>query len=124
MDTKRSAEAVNDCKQEQNKRVGAEGGIRTPTLLRASAPQAGASASSATSAQGLADSDYFTRRLEDAVGKVVSVQGAAPGDHGRRPRRYVLPRSSRTTRLFRIMEAQQSSRSFSAMAIFLVDIAS
>ena len=29
---------------------GAEGGIRTPTLLRASAPQAGASASSATSA--------------------------------------------------------------------------
>lgn len=32
-------------------RNGAEGGIRTPTLLRASAPQAGASASSATTAQ-------------------------------------------------------------------------
>ena len=31
---------------------GAEGGIRTPTLLRASAPQAGASANSATSAWG------------------------------------------------------------------------
>jgi hypothetical protein len=31
----------------------AEGGIRTPTLLRAPAPQAGASASSATSANGL-----------------------------------------------------------------------
>src|SRR4051812_25347979 len=31
---------------------GAEGGIRTPTLLRAPAPQAGASASSATSARG------------------------------------------------------------------------
>ena len=31
---------------------GAEGGIRTPTLLRAPAPQAGASASSATSASG------------------------------------------------------------------------
>jgi hypothetical protein len=39
-------------KQERNWRIGAEGGIRTPTLLRASAPQAGASASSATSARG------------------------------------------------------------------------
>ena len=36
--------------QPADSRVGAEGGIRTPTLLRAPAPQAGASASSATSA--------------------------------------------------------------------------
>ena len=32
--------------------IGAKGGIRTPTLLRAPAPQAGASASSATFARG------------------------------------------------------------------------
>jgi integrase len=40
--------------------AGAEGGIRTPTLLRAPAPQAGASASSATSARGLME---IARRL-------------------------------------------------------------
>jgi hypothetical protein len=34
-------------------KTGAEGGIRTPTVLLPPAPQAGASASSATSAEGL-----------------------------------------------------------------------
>ena len=37
-------------RSERFAKAGAEGGIRTPTLLRAPAPQAGASASSATSA--------------------------------------------------------------------------
>jgi hypothetical protein len=44
-------------------RYGAEGGIRTPTLLRASAPQAGASASSATSAHGKV---VFSDELQDS----------------------------------------------------------
>src|SRR5262245_64472214 len=38
---------------DSSKITGAEGGIRTPTPLRAPAPQAGASASSATSARGM-----------------------------------------------------------------------
>ena len=56
------------CAPESN---GAEGGIRTPTLLRAPAPQAGASASSATSASGWA-------RAEDRIR--ASGRGQQPGD--------------------------------------------
>jgi hypothetical protein len=47
------------CGGEQDVMIGAEGGTRTPTILLPPAPQAGASANSATSASGLA------RTIED-----------------------------------------------------------
>ena len=49
--------------QRRSVRYGAEGGTRTPTVLRPSAPQAGASANSATSAIG--GLDYYSIRAQN-----------------------------------------------------------
>src|SRR3954469_14946144 len=62
---------------------GAKGGIRTPTLLRAPAPQAGASASSAT----------FARVKRRAISSPVPSRAPSPGLRQARERVTAVPAS-------------------------------
>jgi hypothetical protein len=69
---------------------GAKGGIRTPTLLRAPAPQAGASASSATFASrkvGRSDGSFTNpcRRADPGLKTRPTLVAAAVPGRGRRP---------------------------------------
>src|SRR5687767_11683768 len=72
--------------------VGAEGGTRTPTVLLPPAPQAGASANSATSAREL-----YGCAGAGAAGAVVGAAGARPPTTDPGPRWPTMPSTSAPT---------------------------